>query len=1079
MYFKKLELVGFKSFLDKTTLHFEPGITAIVGPNGCGKSNIFDSIRWVLGEQSAKSLRGSDMQDVIFNGTDTKEALGMAEVTLTFDNKQRFFNVEHDEVAITRRLFRSGESEYLLNKAAVRLKDILDLLMGTGIGSESYSIVAQGKIDLVLSSRPEDRRLVFDEASGITKYKSQKREATRKLDETEQNLLRVNDIVTEVKRQISSLERQANKARRYKETFEELKTKDINLAVIQKDSLLKEKAQIVSELEQLKLKESELLGAIKEEELGISKQQAELRSLEDDSRRQKEQLLNCENQVVRNNEHIKFNQERIAELEKNKVYLGEQIQQARSRIVADETSLAKIKEEFAGLSQDIKTKEELLAEKQSRINNFASSIKESLDSISGSKKELLDLAVRISNLKNDISDFTAKQQVYLARNKRLQIEKAKVFQERNIAEDALNNITTQVDELKKITEELSQKISAVKTQIEKEGQDLSAIDLDMANLEKQKLALESHRQFLEELKTKYDDIDVSLNAVIYLDRAPKERLSGLVMKIKDFSELSDEDKAYFEPANCKLTAEAKPIELDTQKIDAKINALIGDLNGLKDKKAGKESAIAGLSQDIGGLQQDFHNQEIVLANKQTSRQTILEQFNKIKEEEDLIVMELQDLEREMSVVENNLSGCQQALSGVNGRQVQEEDNIRRQEESILQNSALREELLIAITQIKTELEALDKKQHSDGTTLRVAEEAYAQSKNNLENLERQAQESADKGRSMEEEIGSCRAKIVESDKLILEHKALLEELEARWGEISDGSSGVVNKINSDRAELDDIKNRLYQFQMQDKDTDYKCESIKTRILQSYKIEIDVFEASLDTQDMGLLSEEIKALREKLDSYGSVNLVAIEEYDELKKRYDFLVQQQNDLSSAKESLHEAILKINRTTKKMFLETFEKVKVEFRNYFRMLFNGGDAQVFLVDEQDPLESGIEIICRPPGKKLQNVLLLSGGEKSMSAIALIFAIFKVKPSPFCVLDEIDAALDEANVDRFARALQEFSVQSQFIVVTHNRKTIANASVMYGITMQESGVSKIVSVKFSGDKVEKKQVEAALPEAV
>ncbi|MCX5703573.1 MAG: AAA family ATPase, partial [Candidatus Omnitrophica bacterium] len=303
---------------------------------------------------------------------------------------------------------------------------------------------------------------------------------------------------------------------------------------------------------------------------------------------------------------------------------------------------------------------------------------------------------------------------------------------------------------------------------------------------------------------------------------------------------------------------------------------------------------------------------------------------------------------------------------------------------------------------------------------------------------------------------------------------------ARYAQISDGAGEALKKIDADRAGLETLKNKLYQLQMQDKDIDYKYESIKTRLLQAYKIDLDGCQDPAAEVNLTALEQEIETLKQKLDSYGTVNLVAIDEYDELKKRYDFLIQQQNDLVTAKESLREMILKINRTTKQMFLETFEKVKLEFRNYFRLMFNGGDAQVFLIDEQDPLESGIEIICRPPGKKLQNVLLLSGGEKSMSAIALIFAIFKVKPSPFCILDEIDAALDEANVDRFSRILQEFAKESQFIVITHNKKTIVNANVMYGITMQDSGISKIVSVKFAKNLVQKdKEPDLAVPEPV
>lgn len=377
MYFKKLELIGFKSFCEKTTLQFEPGISAIVGPNGCGKSNCVDSIRWVLGEQSAKSLRGSQMQDVIFNGTDLKEPVSMAEVSLTFDNQAGFFNLDHPEVSVTRRIFRSGESEYLLNKSQVRLKDILDLLIGTGIGAESYSIVAQGKIDLLLSSRPEDRRLVFDEASGITKYKAQKKESLRKLEETEQNLLRVNDIIAEVRRQIGSLERQANKARKYKEVFEELKSKEINLALSQKEALLKEKGQTISQLQGLESREAEFLNLVSEQEARIANRQSELKTYEGQIMAVKNQILGLENQIIRNNEHISFNKEKIIELSADKKFLQEQVTHLKERVITDEEKLRALKEEYGGLGQDIGEKTSCLQEKEAQMNSLAAGIKHS------------------------------------------------------------------------------------------------------------------------------------------------------------------------------------------------------------------------------------------------------------------------------------------------------------------------------------------------------------------------------------------------------------------------------------------------------------------------------------------------------------------------------------------------------------------------------------------------------------------------------------------------------------------------------------------------------------------------------
>ena len=1064
MYFKRLELVGFKSFCDKTTLNFEPGITAVVGPNGCGKSNIFDSIRWVLGEQSAKSLRGSEMQDVIFNGTDSKEPVGMAEVSLTFDNEKRFFNIEHPEVVITRRLFRSGESEYLLNKSPVRLKDILDLLLGTGIGAESYSIVAQGKIDLVLSSRPEDRRLVFDEAAGITKYKSQKRETLRKLEETDQNLLRINDIITEVKRQIASLERQANKARRYKEVFEELKSKEVNLSFWQKAQILAEKDRIISELKALEIEEAQVLETLRLQEAKIANRQAELKSLEDSMMDIKNQILCLENMVVRNNERISFNNEKIMELSENNDYLVAQALQVKEKLKFDEEQLNKVAAEYDSIKKNIEEKSLSLSEKESQINVINSSIKHSLELIAGSKRNILELAAKISNTKNEISDFNAKQQIYLARKKRLEIEKTKICEEKLQVETSLNCVTQEVEAAKRIVDDLSLKLSGAKGELQQENLNLNNICLSIDDLEKQKLTLVSNKDFLEKLKTKYEDIGESLNAVIYLDRLPSQQLSGLVVKVIENCALSDEDRSYFNSANFKISGEAKPIELDTKNIEEKIKALEERICASKGEKTVKESRLEEINKIINDLNQEFRSQEISLSNKETSRATISEQFTKTKEEEDLIIIELSDASREMSVLEKNAQFSIVKLEELNKEHRLTEDTIGAQEDSILANNKSREELLVVITKTKAELDALNRKIGSDEVTLKILEDTFKQDKDSISNIENRLKDNEAKKESFLKEIIDCQNASQVSDQDIQVKNDSLKALEASYKQASEGTAEVTKNIESGRLTLDNLKNSLYELQMCNKDIDYKYSGLKERMLQAYKIDLECQQAVAIEIDAVVLGQGIEVLKQKLDSYGSVNLVAIEEYDELKKRYDFLVQQQADLVSAKEALHQAILKINRTTKQMFMETFERVREEFKNYFRLLFNGGDAQVFLTDEQDPLESGIEIICRPPGKKLQNVLLLSGGEKSMSAIALVFAIFKVKPSPFCILDEIDAALDEANVSRFSRILQEFVKQSQFIVITHNKRTIANANVMYGITMQQSGVSRIVSVKFSED---------------
>lgn len=1071
MYLKKLEIVGFKSFFNKTVLHFEPGISAIVGPNGCGKSNIFDAIRWVLGEQSIKSLRGSESQDVIFNGTDTKEPLSMAEVTLAFDNSKRFFNVDHDEVAISRRIYRSGESEYLLNKTVVRLKDVLDIFLGTGIGAESYSLVQQGKIDLILSSRPEDRRLVFDEASGITKYKSQKREATRKLDETEQNLLRVNDIITEVKRQIGSLERQANKARRYKEVFEELKNKEISYAVIQKNQILSQKDTLISNLRELEALEAGLLESVHEQEAKISNRQEELKGFEESLMKIRSQIMELNNTLLRNSEHINFNRERIRELESAKENIAAQITQTRERLGRDEEKLKSVKDEYNSIHQAVESKSLILKAKETELGNLNSSTKLSLEKIADAKKLIMELAANVAAKKNQLQDFTSREQVFLARKRRLELEKAKINEEKSASDTGLAAINQEVLACQNEFDGLKAAAQKLKDDCNSLTANLNQIGSELEGLEKKSLSLESQKEFLEKLRTKYEDISESMNACVFVDKLPADKMSGMVIKINNYLEMTEQERAAFGQSH-KLGGEAKPMDLDTSHINEKLAQIHTSIETLRILKTQKESQMQELSLSVVAGQEQLRSVEMNLVNKKANQQAIEEQNNKLREEVGLIEMELSETLNEISALEAKLALARDELAKTEQDQKDREDSIKNEENNIASFSSLKEMAIVLITQIKTELASLEKKLVSDESTLKILEDSYSQDKESFNRLQGQLADTAQKQDALALMITELESKTEESKVVLDSQNTALKKAEEEYDKSINASGGLFKKLDDSRAELDSIKNRLYELQMQNKDIDFKYLGIKERMSAAYKIDLDNFEnIPTETQDLQI-EQQIQALKDRLDSYGTVNLVAIEEYDELKKRYDFLVQQQTDLNTAKETLHEAILKINRTTKKMFIETFELIKVEFKNFFRLLFNGGDAQLFLLDENDPLESGIEIICRPPGKKLQNVLLLSGGEKTMSAIALIFAIFKVKPSPFCVLDEIDAALDEANVDRFGRMLHDFASNSQFIVITHNKKTIANADVMYGITMEESGVSKIVSVKFHQEKPAVKDIE-------
>lgn len=965
MYFKKLELVGFKSFMEKTTFNFEQGITAVVGPNGCGKSNIFDSIRWVLGEQSAKSLRGTQMEDVIFNGTDIKEPVSLGEVTLTFDNSQKVFCVDHDEVAITRRIFRSGESEYLLNKTQVRLKDIIDLLSGTGIGAEGYSLVEQGKIDIILSSRPEDRPLIFDEASGITKYKSQKKEATRKLEETEQNLLRVNDIITEVKRQIGSLERQANKARRYKEVFEELKTKEITLSLLEKKLLKNQENEILADINLLQQQQSQLLEVIKAEEAKISSRQQQLKDLEDKLMAVKNQILSLDNSVLRNNEHTRLNQERIVELDNTKNYLAAQIEQTKKRLILDEEKLNNVKNEYNNIRKNIDEKTASLKENEFQLTGLNVSIKVSHERILEAKRSILELASKSANTKNEIADLFSKQQIHLARQKRLELEKAKAQEEKSLAAENLDTITKELEGFRKDFKDLELKLSGLKRDAEAESNSLHNINTDLEDLEKQRLVLESQRVFLEELKTKYEDIGESMNAVIYLDKAPRQKLTGLVVKIRSQLKPDKGELGQNITANLKLQGEAKPINLDTQGISDQIKRIEAKISALKETRVTKEGRIQELHKLIQEQETNFRQQEVNITQKQTVRNGALEHFNKIKEEESIILIELDEVGKELSVLKEESKVIESQLLEVEKEQKNTEGIIAAEQNNIVLNSNLKENALVVITKLKTELEDFIRRIGSDEATLKILEDTYAQDKQGLLELEKQMSEASGKQDSLTQEIEGLKDQIKAAESAVSSQKEELVGLESRYRQISEGSSGVVEKLESDRSQLDKLKNKLHELEMQNKEVDFKITSIKERILQAYKVDLESLTAAEDATDRVEFTNEIQRLKEKLDSYGTVNLVAIEEYDELKKRYDFLTQQQNDLITAKESIHEAILKINRTTRKLFFETFEKIREEFRNYFKLLFNGGDAQLFLIDEQDPLESGIEIICRP-GQKI-----------------------------------------------------------------------------------------------------------------
>lgn len=1055
MYFKKLEISGFKSFAEKTVLHFEPGITAVVGPNGCGKSNIFDSIRWCLGEQSIKSLRGSSSTDVIFNGTEKVPPQNMAEVSLSISNEAKILPIDYEEVTISRRLFRSGESEYLINNNVVRLRDINDLLMGTGIGAESYSLVEQGKIDLVISSKPEDRRLVFDEATGVSKYKAKKKEAMKKLEETDNNLLRINDIITEVKRQIGSIERQASKARRYKEFFDKLKDSELKFCGLEMKAIKGELAML-----------GELAKKSTEDELRLNQQlqdldgklitkQKELQELDARLSELKDEISGLENTNTRNRQHIELDSDRIIDLNKHVEILSSQKEQLKAKIASGEKAITELSEQLLSLHEVFARKETDLKEKEGELARLVSTIETAQNETKTLKSRIFDINLFQTQLTNQLNENTASIHTFLNRQRRLETEKLKTSEEDATLNQNLSFSQTEIASAREKINAAAGALDGLKQQKTALENILKSKEDDLRRLENERLALRSQAEFLKELKLTYDNMPQAKNGILEISEVPQEQISGIIALARDVV-FDEHSKTY------RVTCELKFISFDQASVEAKIVEISKNVEEIMRDMSDKEKELMDLLKHIEADEEALQKERYDLTNKEAVYTNLSENARRIHDELDLITVELAEVNEQLAACRAKDENFKNEAAKIAAELALTQEKIEHNGRVASENAVLRENILVVIAQTRTELANQKASEEQLQANLDFFKGAYKQDREDHDIQDREINDSQSKIAELTAEMESLDAEIrsndEESDRKSKENNRLSS---IRTEEVN-GLDFIQKQLIDIEEKADRVKEDNHRFQMQEQELNFKHTSIKNRILQSYGVDLDEtpqLEAAEEI-NMEALSQEIATLKEKVASFGTVNLVAIEELEELKNRHDFLTQQQNDLNLGKESLKNAILKINRTTRKMFLETFQIVAEEFKNYFKLLFNGGEAKLFLLDEEDVLESGIEIICRPPGKKLQNITLLSGGEKSLSAIALIFAIFKTKPSPFCVLDEIDAALDESNIDRFSRMLSDFSRTSQFIVITHNKKTISRANVMYGITMEQSGMSKIVSVK-------------------
>ncbi len=1208
MYLKNLTVFGFKSFADKTSLNFQPGVTAIVGPNGCGKSNVSDAIRWVLGEQSAKALRGGEMADVIFNGTDTRKALGLAEVSLTIggvdEEHLRAAGVElaYNEVTLTRRIFRDGGSEYFINKTPSRLKDIQQLFMGTGVGRTSYSIMAQGHITQLISSRPDDRRAVFEEAAGITKFKTQRKEALRKLEHTDQNLLRVQDLIKEVKRQIGSLQRQAGKARRYKQFMVELQHLETQLARHQFDILTLEIQSRQESAEKLRVEMEISSESVVRDEGEILQLRARLAELDAQITTTQHHALELKAQVGRDESRIAFNEERLRQLEEQNTRALAEITAAEERHTVSTTELASVTERLAASQTALDQHRGVVKERREAQEQVERDLQRVQETLRKAQSDAFATTQSLSRSRNEINALDLQKQGNLVRLEKLAAEKTQLEEERTRLEQRLVEFETNVEAEKLgiqtqrgTVEERQKRLREIQVELNQAAHDLDALVRPQAEKRSRLSVLEqlvtSHEGFsagaLAALKQSQsvlgsltDRIRVPDQYVLAVESALGVNLQLVLTNQPEAAEqiladLSANKRGKASVAALALLAQRAPetapeppaAELGTRaasivECDDAVRPLIDGLLGriiiVTDVAAATRAwrdthgawdfvtetgdlltrhgvYAGGATSGSGKAASSILGRKNQIAELKTQLEQLQEQINEASRRKGSLQSEQTELQATLQQAQTQLRAQEVAIATRQGEfnalknsqrsLIQKIENVAYELQNLTAHDqeglAKRAALAARITELETAEQGFLTQittQSSGLDTLRLQRDtavaALSESKVALASeeqlcaslarqkapLEQRLRELLQHVQSRRQEVSSFVERKTQYETDITELRRNIErvnhereQVNVQVGELARQKTEQEAAVALREEQLRERRARLTEQQKQRGALDVELaqksmsvQNLRERIQQKYQLHLDDIRSECITitiadegppkiqtltpeemaaagvaTDWDTVAAQVTVLQKKIDEIGPVNLVAIEEYEETEQRFTFLSTQNDDLVKAKEQLLEVINRINSQTKEMFVETFNKVRDNFRILFTEIFGGGSADLQLVDEGDVLESGIEIFARPPGKKLQSITLLSGGEQTMTAVALLFAIYQVRPSPFCVLDELDAPLDESNISRFVRVLQRFLVHSQFVIITHNKRTIGMADVLYGVTMQEHGVSKIVSVKF------------------
>ena len=1244
MYLQSLELFGFKSFAPKTKMEFHRGVTAVVGPNGCGKSNVLDAMRWVLGEQSAKALRGGEMADVIFSGTDSRAGVGMAEVSMTFSECEEQLGLDWHEVTITRRVFKDGRSEYLLNKTPCRLKDIQQLFMDTGIGRSAYSIMEQGKIDMILSSRPEDRRAIFEEAAGITKYKAQKREALRKLEATEANLLRLEDIVKEVKRQIGSLQRQAGKARRYQALIGDLKMLETHAAKRQFDTLEEARVTAKQELARLADRQVECEQEIESRESEVAVQRAALEEMEQRLNQARQSVNDLRTRISNHQSRVIFNEERAQEFTQLVERYRADVAGAEEKFRIAETQLHDTDIELEQITTMLAGELRVMEEKQAAVAALTGQRQEAERTISGVANDAARIESRISGLRGQISSVSQQRDGAEARLSILSGELEQLTFAFAHFTDRLRDTQAEIERAVSDAEARVAQLADSEAQLREAQSGLAETDRELRDAQRSLAEKDSKLEVLRALNAGGEGFSEGTQAVLrgldnpdffkpailgalaqFIEVAPEfvtaaeaalgVNLQAIVMKDTMIAEsvvktLTTQKLGKAALALRELEShfdhKAEPLALPEGAIDWLIRkitpqpevqrlverlvnhtVLVPDLEtALRVFPQVRGSAVVTLAGEVltghGVLhagqtgeavnsvlarKNQIHTLEAEAAQFQqqidgvTVRRNALvaeietaqARLDEAREEKQNATLLVSTLRGQLAMVEREARETERKQQNLEGERASSEarhreaaDRVGGLEAETASGLGQLEELSTRRAEAQNQLEILRAREGELGGELNELRVKVATERQRHSSLHHQRQPMEARLTELTELIAARKQDIVNyeqrAESMLAENAEIETNLERLRGQVGEGESALAalleeragmasaveelaNGLRVLRHQLTEAHDQRSRLDVKHTQYEMKLTALTEHIQKRYQLDLTTFERDLhglrvairdhakrqtrgadapsadgeasaplaDSEsadsageapagqtadeasaprgeavedafaiDWERIDAMVRELDQRLDSMGPVNLDAIQEYDELEQRHAFLEKQNQDLTNSKQELLDVIAKINNTTKTLFAETFEKIRVNFSEMFVELFGGGKANLLLTDDSDPLESGIDIIAKPPGKQLQTITLLSGGERTMTAVALLFSIYMVKPAPFCVLDEMDAPLDESNINRFIKILDRFVAQSQFIVISHHKRTIARADALYGVTMEEHGVSKLVGVKFS-----------------